>query len=134
MNRNRLAESTSLKIGIWVVCAFQKLRKGIGRIFVRREVFANYSQITEIFLSLSLFSSFLFLDSYILFLQKNNITNKLEKFTYCIYLFSIEKKYSIVIWKIIVKRINTCERVIFDHRNNIHKVKFESICDLNINK
>ena len=31
-------------------------------------------------------------------------------------------------------RINTHEIVIFNNRNNIHKIKLESIWDLNINK
>ena len=49
MNRNRLAEPTSVQIGIGVVCESQNLRIGIGIIFVRWELFANYSRISETF-------------------------------------------------------------------------------------
>ena len=48
-NRNRFAEPTSVRIEIGIVCEFQNLQIGIGIIFVRWEVFANYSQIPEIF-------------------------------------------------------------------------------------
>ena len=43
MIRNRFMEATSVRIGIGLVCEFPNLRIGIGIIFVRREVFANYS-------------------------------------------------------------------------------------------
>ena len=48
-NRNRFAEASSVQIGIGIVREFQNLRIGIGIIFVRWEVFANYSQIPKIF-------------------------------------------------------------------------------------
>ena len=49
MNRNRFAEPNFVWIGIGIVCEFQNLRIGIGIIFVRWELIANYSQIPEIF-------------------------------------------------------------------------------------
>ena len=42
-NRNRFVEQTSVRIGIGIVCESQNLQIGIGIIFVRWEVFANYS-------------------------------------------------------------------------------------------
>ena len=48
-NRNRFAEPTSVQIGIGIVCEFQNLQIGIGIIFVRWEVFANNSQIPEVY-------------------------------------------------------------------------------------
>ena len=42
-NRNRFAEPTSVGIGIGIVCESQNMRIGIGIIFVRWELFANYS-------------------------------------------------------------------------------------------
>ena len=48
-NRNRFAEPTSVRIGIGIVRESQNLRIGIGIIFVRWELFANYSRISEIF-------------------------------------------------------------------------------------
>ena len=48
-NRNRFAEPTSVRIGIGLIREFQNLGIGIGIIFVRWEVFANYSRIPEIF-------------------------------------------------------------------------------------
>ena len=53
-NRNIFAQPTSVRIGIGMVHEFQNLEIGIGTIFVRWEVFANYSQIPEI----SFFSPF----------------------------------------------------------------------------
>ena len=48
-NRNRFAESTSVRIGMGIVCEFQNLGIGIGIIFVRWEVFASNSQIPDIY-------------------------------------------------------------------------------------
>ena len=48
-NRNRFAEATSVRIGIGIVCEFQNLRIGIGIRFIRWEIFANNSQIPDIF-------------------------------------------------------------------------------------
>ena len=66
-NRNRLAEPTSVLIGIGIVCEFQNLRIGIGIIFVRWEVFANYSRIPKIFFLSNFFLIFLFLLTLIYF-------------------------------------------------------------------
>ena len=40
-NMNRFVEPTSVEIGIGIVCESQFLRIGIGKIFVRWEVYAN---------------------------------------------------------------------------------------------
>ena len=45
-NRNRFAEPTSVRIGTGIVCESQNLQIGIGIIFIRFEIFANYSQIS----------------------------------------------------------------------------------------
>ena len=62
-NWNRLAEPTSVQIGIGIICEFQRLKIGI----VRQEVFANYSQIPEENKLSLFFSLFLVLDSYIIY-------------------------------------------------------------------
>ena len=59
-NRNRFAEPISVQIGIGIVCELQNLRIGIGIIFVTWAVFANYSQIPEIYF----FSSFVLIIPY----------------------------------------------------------------------
>ena len=48
-------EPTSVRIGIGIVCEFQTLQIGIGIIFVRWEVLANYSQKPEIYAFSQLF-------------------------------------------------------------------------------
>ena len=48
-NRNRIAEPTSVQIGIGIVGEFQNLQIGIGIIFVRWELFANNSPISDIY-------------------------------------------------------------------------------------
>ena len=48
-NRNRFAELNSVRIGLRIICEFQNLQIGIGIIFVRWEVFANNSQIPDIY-------------------------------------------------------------------------------------
>ena len=60
-NRNRFAEPTSVQIGIGIVCESQNLQIGIGILFVRWELFANYSQISgekKILLYIILINSF----------------------------------------------------------------------------
>ena len=64
---NRFAEPTSVRIGIGIVREFQNLQIGIGIIFVRWEVFANYSRIPEIFFLSNMFLTFLFLLTLIYF-------------------------------------------------------------------
>ena len=44
-NWNRFAEPTSARIGIGIVCESRNLGIGIGLIFVKWEVLANYSPI-----------------------------------------------------------------------------------------
>ena len=46
---NRFAEPTSVRIGIGIVCESQNLQIGIGIVFVRWELFAIFSRISEIF-------------------------------------------------------------------------------------
>ena len=48
-NRNRFVEPTSVQIGIGIFHESQNLQIGIGKVFVRWEVFANYSHIPEIY-------------------------------------------------------------------------------------
>ena len=48
-NRIRFAEPTFIRIGIGIVRESKNLQIGIGIIFVRWEVFANYSRTPEIF-------------------------------------------------------------------------------------
>ena len=48
-NRNRFAEPTSVQIGIGIVREFQNLGIGIGILFVSWEIFANNSQIPDIY-------------------------------------------------------------------------------------
>ena len=61
-NRNKFAEPTFIQIGIGIVCESKNLRIGIGIIFVRWEVFANYSGTPEIFFSfIYYFRNFFFL-------------------------------------------------------------------------
>ena len=40
-NRNIFAEPTSVQIGIGILCELQNLQIGIGKLFVRREVFEH---------------------------------------------------------------------------------------------
>ena len=86
-NRNRFAELTSVRIGIGIICEFQNLQIGIGIIFVRWEVFANNSQIPDIYF----FSKkFLFLDSYIFFIRKIYRANKaIVRYMHTLYIYSI---------------------------------------------
>ena len=61
-NRIRFTEPTTVRIGIGIVCESQNLRIDIGIIFIRWELFANYSQISEIFFSrIYYFNNFFFL-------------------------------------------------------------------------
>ena len=55
-NRNRLAESSSVQIGIGIVCEVQNLQIGLGIVFVRWEIFVNYSRMPKIIFSV-LFSA-----------------------------------------------------------------------------
>ena len=48
-NRKRFAKPTSVQMGIGIICEFQNLQIGIWTIFVRWEVFANSSQIPDIY-------------------------------------------------------------------------------------
>ena len=47
-NRNRFAEPSYVQIGIGIVCEFQNLQIGIGIVFVKWEIFKNYSQMPKI--------------------------------------------------------------------------------------
>ena len=48
-NMNRFADPTFVQIGIGTVFGFKKIKIEIGMIFVRLEVFPNYSQMPEIY-------------------------------------------------------------------------------------
>ena len=55
-------KQTSVQIGIGIVCEFQSLRIGLRIIFVRWEIFANNSQIPDIYIfSKKMFKNFFFL-------------------------------------------------------------------------
>ena len=70
-NRNRFAKPSSVQIGIGIVREVQNLQIGIGIVFVRWEVFTNYSQIPKINLFLYYFLSNIFFLILIHFLLKN---------------------------------------------------------------
>ena len=72
------------------MCELKKLRIGIGIIFIRWEVFANYSQIPKIYFSLIFFKNILFLDSYIFLL--NNLQGKQsysDIYPYSLYIYIV---------------------------------------------
>ena len=54
-NRKRFAEPISVQIGIGIVHEFQILRIEIGIIFIRWEVFVNYSRMPETIFSKTFF-------------------------------------------------------------------------------
>ena len=96
-------------------------------IFVRWEVFANYSKIPKIFFSLSIFFfvSYSFFLILIYFQFKNlpgkQIHSKLYAFTLCI--FNIKIRYSWILWQIFMNRNNIRQITIFTNRNNIQEMK-----------
>ena len=128
-NRNRFAESTSVQIGIGIVCESQTLQIGIGIISVRWELFANYSQISEIyFLSyIILIISF----SWLLYMfPLKNLLGKEYHNEICIhslYLFLIKIRYSWILWKIFLNRNIICQITILANMNNIHEMKLWGI-------
>ena len=95
-NRNRFAEPVSEQIGIGIVCELQNLQIGIGIIFVRWDVFANYSQITEIFFSLRIFSKDIFFLTGIYLYFKNLLCKQShgDIHAYSLYIFNIRIRYS----------------------------------------
>ena len=111
-NRNRFAEPTSVRIGIGIVCEFQHLRIGIGIIFVRWEVFSNYSRIPKIF-----FSQF--------FVMKDLLGKQSHGkiYAYSLSIFNIIIKYSWILWRIFANRNNVLQITIFANRKNIHEMK-----------
>ena len=94
-NRNRFVDPTSVQIGIGKSHEIQNLQIGTGKIFVRREVFTNYLWIPEILFSLSFFTIFLFLDSYIFIISKNlpGKQNHRVIFSYFTNIFNFTTKY-----------------------------------------
>ena len=96
-NRNRFLEPTFVQIGIGIVSEFQNLRIGKGKIFVRWEVFANNSQIPDIFFSLSK-NFFKQKNSWLLYIfHLKNLPGKQshsEIYSYSLYIFNIRIKYS----------------------------------------
>ena len=124
-NRNWFAEPTSEQIGIGIVCELQNLQIGIGIIFVEWDVFANYSQITEIFFSLKLFSKNIFFLTGI-YLYFNNLLCKQHHgdiHAYSLYIFNIRIRYSWILWRTFANRNDIFLITIFANRNNIHKIK-----------
>ena len=123
--RNRLAEPTSVRIGIGIVREFQNLRIWIGIVFVRREVFANYSQTPTLYCSLAFF--LMISCSWLIYIYiLENLTGKLNHgviFLYIVYVFNIKIKYSWILWKILANINNKTEIIIFANMNNIHKIK-----------
>ena len=128
-NRNRFTEPTSVQIGIGIVCESQNLRIGIGKILVRWELFTNYSQISEIFLSLIYyFNNFFFLT--LLYFSLKNLPGKenyCEIYTHSLYISLIKIRYSWILWKIFVKRNFIRQISILATRNNIHEMKLWQI-------
>ena len=124
-NRNRFAEPTSVRIGIGIVREFQNLRIGIGIIFVRWEVFANYSRIPEIFF----FSNFVSKNIFSWLLYICNLKDLLGKqshskiHAYSLSIFNIIIRYSWILWRIFANRNNIRQITIFANRNNIHEMK-----------
>ena len=117
-------EPTSGQIGIGIFCDFQNLWIGIGIILVIRWVFANYSQIPQIFpppkcVCLILF----FLDSYIFLhlknLPDNQSHNEMNAYSLCV--FNIKRRYSWTLWQILMKKNNICEITIFANRKINHE-------------
>ena len=96
-NRNRFVESPSVRIAIGILWKFQNLWIGIGIIFVRWEVFANYSRTSEIYFSkfFSLKKSYSWL-LYIFLLLKNLLGKQshCEIYPYSLYIFNIRIRYS----------------------------------------
>ena len=75
-NMNRFAEPTSVRIGIGIVREFQNLGIGIGIIFVRWEVFANYSRIPEIYFFSIVFQNISFSWLLMFFFDKLTVQTK----------------------------------------------------------
>ena len=121
------------------MCELKKLRIGIGIIFIRWEVFANYSQIPKIYFSLIFFKNILFLDSYIFLL--NNLQGKQsysDIYPYSLYIYIVlyyiiyiilymRIRYSWISLKIYLNRNDIRQVTIFANRNNIHEMKLWQI-------
>ena len=127
-NRNKLAEPTSVWIGIWIVCESQNLWIGIGIIFVRWEVFANYSQLPEI-IFLSDFSNNFFSWVLYIFPLKNlpGKENHIEIYAHSLYIFIIKIRYSWILLNIFLNRNIICQITILVNRNNIYEMKLWQI-------
>ena len=124
-NRNRFAEPTSVRIGIGIVCESKNLHIRIGIIFVRWQLFANYSQISEIFflsyiILIISFSWLLYIFPLINLLGKENYS---EIYAYYLYIFLIKIRYWWILWKIFVNRNIIHQIAILANRNNIHEMK-----------
>ena len=128
-NRNRFAEPASVWIGIGIVHESQNMRIGIGIIFVWWEVFANYSQIPEIYflLYIVLVISFSWL-LYIFPLKNLPVReNHSEIYAHSLYIFLIRIRYSLLLWKIFMNRNIICQITILANRNNFHEIKLSWI-------
>ena len=124
-NLNRFAEPTSVRIGIGIISESQNLQIGIGIIFVRWELFAKYSWISEIFFLsyIILIVSFSWL--FYIFPLKNLPAkeNYTEIYAHSLYIFLIEIRYSWILWKIFVNGNIIRQIKILGNRNNIHGMK-----------
>ena len=96
-NRNRFTEPTSVQIRIGIVCESQNLQIEIGIIFVRWELFANYSQISEIVILSYIISIISFSWTLYIFPLKNLTGKENHSETYnahSLYIFLIKIRYS----------------------------------------
>ena len=95
-NRKRFAEPGVIQIGIGIVCEFQNLRMGKGKVFVRWAVFANYSRIPKINLFTEfVFSNFFFLILIYFYLKNLHGKHSRSKlYAFFLYIFNIKIRYS----------------------------------------
>ena len=123
-NRNRFTEPTFVQIEIGIVCV------GIGIIFVRLELFGNYSQISEIYFISHIFC-FIISFSWLLYIfSLKNLwgkENHNEIDAHPLYLFLIKIRYSWILWKIFVNRNIIRQITTLANRINIHEMKLWKI-------
>ena len=128
-NRNRFAEPTSVQIGKGIVHESQNMQIGLGIIFVRLEVFANYSQIPEIYFLTYIFLVISFSWLLYIFPLKNlsGRENHSEIYAHSLYTFIIRMRYLWILLKIIMNRNIICQITIIANWNNIHEMKLSRI-------
>ena len=128
-NRNRFTEPTYVRIGMGVVRESQNLRIGIWIIFVRWELFANYSQISLKKNSLILYIYIYFFFTLIYFsLEKlTGQTNHSGIYAHSLNIFPIKIRYSWILCKIFVNRNIIRQIRTLSKRNNIPEMKMWQI-------